>query len=269
MEELKNKLSELKSLGCSGIKISFEDEGALLNEVMTMRYLTSSLGLELSLKIGGCEAKRDIMDAIHLGCDTIVAPMIESEFALTKFINAVEKSGYKNKISCNIETLFGFQNFLNMKNLKRLNSITFGRVDFVESHDSLSRDSIDDPYMYDVAHDIFLYTRLNGLLCNMGGGINIHSKQFIQDLIDDNKLDYFETRYVIFKTSNVNMEQYSHLLKLANEFEVTWLKYIRSRYQFNALKDDSRIRMIEKRIEENRSTETSMTENNLKNDLDT
>ena len=66
VENLKTILTKLKNLGCSGIKVSFEDEGALLNEMITMRYLTGCTGLGLSVKIGGCEAKRDIVECIDI-----------------------------------------------------------------------------------------------------------------------------------------------------------------------------------------------------------
>ncbi len=36
MDKLKSILNKLKEQGAVGIKISFEDEGALLNEMMTM-----------------------------------------------------------------------------------------------------------------------------------------------------------------------------------------------------------------------------------------
>ena len=88
MDNLQKILFQLKDLGCSGVKISYEDEGALLNEIISMRYLTTLAGLGLSIKIGGCEAKRDIVDCIDIGCDTIVAPMIESSFSLRKFLNS-------------------------------------------------------------------------------------------------------------------------------------------------------------------------------------
>ena len=84
MDLLKDILVKLKKLGCCGIKVSFEDEGALYNEIITMRNLTTAVDLELSIKIGGCEAKRDINDCMDLNCDTIVAPMVESKFALNK-----------------------------------------------------------------------------------------------------------------------------------------------------------------------------------------
>jgi hypothetical protein len=90
MDLLIEKLVLLKKHGCVAVKVSFEDEGALLNEIVSMRYLTAKAGLKISIKIGGCEAKRDIMDCIDLCADAIVSPMIESRFALTKFINSAE-----------------------------------------------------------------------------------------------------------------------------------------------------------------------------------
>ena len=39
MEDLVSELIELQKLGAIGVKISYEDEGALTNEVMTMRSL--------------------------------------------------------------------------------------------------------------------------------------------------------------------------------------------------------------------------------------
>ena len=44
MEALQTILLNLKEFGCSGIKVSFEDEGALYNEIISMRNLTTSVG---------------------------------------------------------------------------------------------------------------------------------------------------------------------------------------------------------------------------------
>ena len=73
-----------------------------------MRYLTASVDLGLSIKIGGCEAKRDIVDCIDIGCDTIVAPMIESSFALKKFFNSLNQYGYCREKGFNLETINAF-----------------------------------------------------------------------------------------------------------------------------------------------------------------
>lgn len=57
MENLVNILRELKKLGCCSIKVSFEDEGALYNEVISMRKITAEVGIELSVKIGVVKQK--------------------------------------------------------------------------------------------------------------------------------------------------------------------------------------------------------------------
>jgi hypothetical protein len=250
MDQLLILLKKLKDNGCSGIKISFEDEGAQYNEIATMRYLTAKTGLELSIKIGGCEAKRDIVDCIQLSCDTIVAPMIESGFALYKFTKSLESCACKTKRSFNLETIDGFSRIDDiMSRCQSMNSITFGRVDYVSSMNR-ARDYIDSPDIYNIIYSTFLKAKSHNppLLCNMGGAVSLKSKDFIRNLIEAQLLDYFETRYIIFKTDRINMENYEDILHLANLFEIEWLRFIRDRYSLYAGKDVSRIDMIEQRM---------------------
>ena len=55
--KLIKKLRYLKSLGVVGVKQSLEDEGASFEEIALMRKITRKAGLNLNVKIGGCEAK--------------------------------------------------------------------------------------------------------------------------------------------------------------------------------------------------------------------
>ena len=43
----------------------------------------------MNIRIGGCEAIKDMFDAIALGSDRIIAPMVESAYALKKYLAAV------------------------------------------------------------------------------------------------------------------------------------------------------------------------------------
>jgi hypothetical protein len=148
MEILVQTLRELKSLGCSGIKISFEDEGALHNEIISMRKLTAEVGLELSVKIGGCEAKRDIVDCMDLDCDNIVAPMIESEFALKKFLKSLDSYKCDKKKGFNLETIQAYENLDTLSNsFDKVDFVTVGRVDFVGSLGK-DRSFVDTDEMY-------------------------------------------------------------------------------------------------------------------------
>ena len=252
MDNLKNILLDLKKLGCSGIKVSFEDEGALLNEITTMRFLTSSIDLDLSVKIGGCEAKRDIVDCIHVNCDSIVAPMIESNFALTKFLQSLKVYNYNKKKGFNLETISAYKNLDEISSVfNKLDFITFGRVDFINSLNK-NRDSVDSDEVYDMVYDVFKKARECNIQCYLGGAISTASKNFIKKLIDKKLIDKFETRYIIYDISKIDFNQFEKLLNLGNLFEVEWLKFIKERYMLLATKDCNRIKMIEERLENNK-----------------
>jgi len=253
MENLKEILSKLKDLGCSGIKISYEDEGALLNEIITMRYLTSFVGVNLSIKIGGCEAKRDIVDCINLHTDTIVAPMVESVFALKKFANSLKVYNYNGEKGFNLETIQAYKSLEEISNeFNLVDFVTLGRVDFVSSLNK-DRNYVNTEEMFEIATDIFQKAREKNIKCYLGGSVNIESKEFIGKLIDKKLLDKFETRYIIFDTSKINFENFNDLLYWANVFEVEWLKLISNRYNLLFNKDTNRIKMIEERINNNKN----------------
>jgi hypothetical protein len=251
MENLKEILLKLKEYGCSGIKISYEDEGALLNEMITMRYLTALTDIELSIKIGGCEAKRDIVDCINLNSDIIVAPMCESGFSLEKFSKSLKQYNYNGKKGVNIETINSYNNIQELSvNFSLLDFITVGRVDLVSSMNK-TRDYVNESEIYDMVYKTFTIAKSNGLKCYLGGAISIESRSFITRLINDELLDKFETRYVIFDTNKINMDDYDKIIYWANVFEVEWLKLIIERYKLLFKKDLNRIQMIENRINNN------------------
>jgi hypothetical protein len=251
MENLKTVLKQLKDCGCSGIKISYEDEGALLNEMITMRYLTALTGLELCVKIGGCEAKRDIVDCINISCNSIVAPMVESGFALNKFSKAVKQYNYLGEKGFNLETINGYNNLDEISsNFELIDYVTVGRVDFVSSLQK-DRAYVNDEKMYEMVSNIFTTVKKYNKKCYLGGAISIDSKDFIKKLVQNDLLDKFETRYIMFDTKRINIDELEKLLYLANVFEVEWLKFISERYHLLFNKDTERIKMIEERLRNN------------------
>lgn len=247
MDNLKTLLLSLKELGCSGIKVSFEDEGALLNEIITMRYLTACLNLELSIKIGGCEAKRDIVDSIDVCCDAIVAPMVESRFSLSKFTDSLDKYGYKNKKGFNLETITAYENMDSIvPEIKKCDFVTVGRVDFANSMNK-DRSYVDSTELFNKVKNVFTSVKQNNIECYLGGAITTASFDFIRTLANDNLIDKFETRYVIFDIKNIDFQNFNKLISSANLFEIEWMKFIKNKYDSFANKDYSRIKMMEAR----------------------
>ena len=225
-----------------------------MNEVISMRYLTASQDLELSIKIGGCEANRDIVDCKSINCDSIVAPMIESLFASQKFLKSLEKYNYNMKKGFNLETINAYNNLEDLsKSFFMFDFVTIGRVDFTGSMEK-DRSFVDSDEMYYIVLDIFTKIKSNNSKtnCYLGGAVSIKSKEFIQKLFDLKLLDKFETRYIIFDAHKIDFAHFEKLLYLANVFEVEWLKYINQRYMLFANKDVERIKMIEDRIQNNK-----------------
>ena len=74
-----------------GVKAEFEAEGSSFRDLVRLRRLTLKAGVKLFLKIGGVEAIRDIRDAMEIGVDVIIAPMVESRFGAKKFYDSINK----------------------------------------------------------------------------------------------------------------------------------------------------------------------------------
>ena len=80
-----------KKFSIQGIKAEFEAEGSNQFDIYKLRSLTNKLDIKLYIKIGGVEAVNDIYFCVEVGADGIIAPMVESKFAIKKFLDIINK----------------------------------------------------------------------------------------------------------------------------------------------------------------------------------
>ena len=242
------------NFGAIGLKTSFEDEGATFNEVIRLKEICNQTKTKLNLKIGGPEAIRDIKDSTIIGVKGLVAPMVESDFGLKKFIYAVEKYVDSSivpalNLAINVETKTTINNLdeiLETDEVKKLYAITIGRVDLSSSL-GLERNQINNEQMLKIIKDAYKKIKSKRMKTNMGGGISVEAFEFIQDLYSDGLLDNVETRYVMFDVPKL-LKNYKDALHKAQEFEYTWLTNKKILNTAMAEVDDQRIQMIEERI---------------------
>jgi len=156
MKSLIRNLKYLKSIGVIGVKQSLEDEGASFKDIEMMRKITIAAKIDLNVKIGGCEAKNDIFFCKNINTNSIVAPMIESKYALKKFIQSVEK---KNKILIliNLETDLALKNLnsiIKSKYFQFLDGIVIGRSDIAGSM-NLEKKDVNSKKIFNKVHYVF------------------------------------------------------------------------------------------------------------------
>lgn len=236
------------------VKAEFEAEGVRLNEIIRLKDIASEAGLGLVVKIGGCEAITDIFYAQYIGVTGLIAPMVESAYAMGKFLTAIEtyfssESSKSIHFGVNIETELAHKNLddiLALPKIHRIDTLTIGRVDMCGSL-GLSRYDINSDKIYKISEEIFAKAKKKGLRTTMGGGIAKEAIGFIQKLITKNLLDRFETRKIVFK-STIQKSKIEEAIIKANQFELLWLENKKNHYSSIYMEDNSRIEMLKTRI---------------------
>jgi hypothetical protein len=255
-------LNVLKSLrddyGVIGIKAEFEAEGTRIDELMRLIEIVRKLNLKLGIKIGGCEAMKDLMECKQFGTEYIIAPMVETDYALKKFIEAKNKifDDEERKVTeflINIETKSTTDNLdkiIKLNNLyskqDKINGWVFGRVDYTMSQ-GLNRDDINtSEVITNAVVDVAKEAKKNELNLVVGGAVSIDALNILKK-VKKVHLDRFETRKVIFSSEALEIKNLEKGMLEAINFELLWLKNKKNYYGTIFKEDDKRIKMLSDR----------------------
>lgn len=234
------------------IKAEFEAEGTRLEEALRLKEIVTKAGLDLTIKIGGCEAIKDMYDARAIGASTIVAPMIESSYALKKYTQAIDfvfpqEERNQIKFLINIETILGYNNLIDIINSSGFNfidGIVLGRSDMIGSM-GLSKDKVDSDEIFNIAIDISSEMKKYNKDFVVGGNVSALSLEFFKKIPC---LFRFETRKVIFGSEVLNKNPLKSLQK-ALEFELMWQRNKLEFHEMMLNKDKIRLKLLEERYE--------------------
>lgn len=152
------------------MKLSTEDAGMPFAQLES--YAERFGGrLEILLKIGGAGARNDIVEAARIGAGTIVAPMVESAYALEDFVEAAaERAPASVRLGVNVETagaVARLDEILSSPAAARLSLVVVGRTDLSRS----MRLRQDNPAVLAAAARVVAAARARGLATSIGGGV--------------------------------------------------------------------------------------------------
>lgn len=203
----------------SSLKGEFEAEGLGRDDLAAEGLFAARHNLDYLVKIGGCEARADVNYLIALGVTSLVAPMIETAFAMEKYMEILPPNSFSH-ISVTIETITAVGNIEDIiKTGKKLTEVTIGRTDLTASYGG---EGVESETTMEMVRKVARIAKKQGLKVTMGGSINKNTRLLLlgdhelQDL-----LDYVETRKVVMPVDKFLDE---HALMNALSLEATLLE---------------------------------------------
>jgi len=243
--------------GVMGVKAEFEAEGTRTEELIRLKEICLASDVTLTLKIGGCEAIRDMYDARAIGVEFLVAPMVETAFALQKYLRAIDTAFPKDEQAAvgfliNVETQRAVENFpemLAIPEIDMLNGVVVGRVDLTGSM-GLDRKSVNSSQIFTMAEDVFKRAKERNMECVLGGAISQESLPFLSRF-KEGLVERYETRKICFSCADALSGNPEEGIRRAVEFELLWLQNKRNYYRSTSDEDSKRIEMLEERCKQN------------------
>lgn len=253
--KMTDRLRELKEkYSVTAVKAEFEAEGTRMEEAMRLKEISLRAGLEMTIKIGGCEALKDMFEAASIGTKYLVAPMVESAFAVKKYLHACRVAFSEDlrdemEFFVNIETVTACDNFdaiLALPEIGELSGVVIGRHDLSESL-GLPLSEINGEAILQRSLTIAEKAKARGLKVVVGGAVSVDAMPFFK-AFPKGHLDKFETRKIVFGCPGA-LDNTEEAFLRAVEFEIDWLKNKKLYYGAIHQEGEDRLRVMEARYQ--------------------
>lgn len=179
----------------ASLKGEFEAEGLNRIELAAEAIWAARRGLAYLVKIGGCEAKSDIDYLQKLGIRSIVAPMIESPFAMSKYMGMLPDGAFDH-VGVTIETFHAVDRIDAILDAgTKLTNVTIGRSDLTASFGGSSTNCAET---LEKTLKVARSAKARGLEVTMGGSVDSKTREILRAGHElATLLDAVETRKIV------------------------------------------------------------------------
>ena len=245
MTEMNNLNTILKNLKYKyeaiSLRIDLAAEIYTDYDIKILCDLAINNNLLITIKIGGCDSISELYLTKKYKANSIIAPMIESPYALKKFIDNCRKIYSEEEIEKinlypNIETISAYKivnKILSIPESKYVKGIVLGRDDMA---DSFNLNEINSDEMLKISNNLSNIASKHNIDFLVGGAIRPNAIDFLNKI---SNIKHYETRMIVFDGKHISKEG----IKKALEFEIEWLKT-------KQIKTDFDIKRINKLSEE-------------------
>lgn len=194
---LEAELALARRAGLAAVKLGTEEEALGNDEILWLRQVLPA-DLDVILKIGGPCARADLRLAADIGAQAVIAPMVESVFALRRFVEAADielgPRAASTAYAFNLETTQAVAHLdamLDSPWAKRLAFVNIGRTDLAASLGW----TVGDPRLDEVVASCIARLHAKGLEVHVGGRV---TQATLLPLLHLQAFEGFHTRMLAF-----------------------------------------------------------------------
>jgi 4-hydroxy-2-oxoheptanedioate aldolase len=191
-------------------------------------------------KVSGPEAKSEIRHLLAIGVDALLSPMIESEYALQKFVTTARELSQRCEqepiLAINIETTCGHANLDRITTspyFADLDMVVIGRWDLANS---MGTQDVDDKHVGALTAEIVDRVRAKGKSVSIGGFVNPSTAGSIQQTYRADRMNTVHALFDISQSPNISTS-----VRMALNFELNFYEALKRLFPHRSEFYDQRI----------------------------
>lgn len=231
------------AMGLTALKLGTEEEALGPDEVAALAALAPTW-LGKLVKIGGPCARADLRLAHAVGATAVIAPMIESPFAMLRFLEAADDELGADRQSVarafNLETgqaLAQLDALLDVPGAAQLGFVNIGRSDLGASLGL----QVGDEALHDVVADAIARLHARGFEVHVGGKV---TRATLEPLLARAPFAMFHTRFLAFRVG----PQVGAAIDAALHIELSILEFLAERDPLRAPEHWARAQETQRRL---------------------